>query len=324
MALAATVLLPLAALAQQALVDYVNPMIGTAGMGHCFPGACAPFGFVQLSPETDTIPHNVNGTYQKQVYAYCAGYQHDDPTIVGFSHTHLSGTGHSDLGDIMLMPQTGALRLNPGTADNPGAGYRQRVDHATEKASPGYPGYYEVRLQDNGVLARLTATQHVGVHHYTYPAGEDSRIILDLMHGIYNYDGKVLWSSVRVENDTLVTGYRITNGWARQNYIYFAMTFSKPIVSYGYRDMKRTPYNGFLGKMDIHHNFPEIAGRAIVAWFNFDNHKSQDITVKVGLSAVSTDGAVRNLQAETEGKGFDDILAATRAQWEKELSVITC
>ncbi len=320
-ALAATVLLPLVALAQQALVDYVNPMIGTAGMGHCFPGACAPFGFVQLSPETDTIPHNVNGTYQKQVYAYCAGYQHDDPTIVGFSHTHLSGTGHSDLGDIMLMPQTGALRLNPGTADNPGAGYRQRVDHATEKASPGY---YEVRLQDNGVLARLTATQHVGVHHYTYPAGEDSRIILDLMHGIYNYDGKVLWSSVRVENDTLVTGYRITNGWARQNYIYFAMTFSKPIVSYGYRDMKRTPYNGFLGKMDIHHNFPEIAGRAIVAWFNFDNHKSQDITVKVGLSAVSTDGAVRNLQAETEGKGFDDILAATRAQWEKELSVITC
>lgn len=319
--LVATVLLPLAALAQQMLVDYVNPMIGTAGMGHCFPGACAPFGFVQLSPETDTIPHNVNGAYQKQVYAYCAGYQHDDPTIVGFSHTHLSGTGHSDLGDIMLMPQTGPLRLNPGTADNPDAGYRQRVNHATEKA---FPGYYEVRLKDNGVRVRLTATQHVGVHHYTYPAGADSRIILDMLHGIYNYDGKVLWSSIRVENDTLVTGYRITNGWARQNYIYFAMTFSKPIASYGYRDMRRSPYNGFLGKMDIHHNFPEIAGRAVVAWFNFDNHKSQDITVKVGLSAVSTDGAMRNLQAETGGKSFDDILASTRTQWEKELSVITC
>jgi predicted alpha-1,2-mannosidase len=319
--LVATVLLPLAALAQQMLVDYVNPMIGTAGMGHCFPGACAPFGFVQLSPETDTIPHNVNGDYQKQVYAYCAGYQHDDPTIVGFSHTHLSGTGHSDLGDIMLMPQTGSLRLNPGTADNPDAGYRQRVNHATEKA---FPGYYEVRLKDNGVRVRLTATQHVGVHHYTYPAGADSRIILDMLHGIYNYDGKVLWSSIRVENDTLVTGYRITNGWARQNYIYFAMTFSKPIASYGYRDMRRSPYNGFLGKMDIHHNFPEIAGRAVVAWFNFDNHKSQDITVKVGLSAVSTDGAMRNLQAETGGKSFDDILASTRTQWEKELSVITC
>lgn len=319
--LVATVLLPLAALAQQMLVDYVNPMIGTAGMGHCFPGACAPFGFVQLSPETDTIPHNVNGAYQKQVYAYCAGYQHDDPTIVGFSHTHLCGTGHSDLGDIMLMPQTGSLRLNPGTADNPDAGYRQRVNHATEKA---FPGYYEVRLKDNGVRVRLTATQHVGVHHYTYPAGADSRIILDMLHGIYNYDGKVLWSSIRVENDTLVTGYRITNGWARQNYIYFAMTFSKPIASYGYRDMRRSPYNGFLGKMDIHHNFPEIAGRAVVAWFNFDNHKSQDITVKVGLSAVSTDGAMRNLQAETGGKSFDDILASTRTQWEKELSVITC
>ena len=319
--LVATVLLPLAALAQQMLVDYVNPMIGTAGMGHCFPGACAPFGFVQLSPETDTIPHNVNGAYQKQVYAYCAGYQHDDPTIVGFSHTHLCGTGHSDLGDIMLMPQTGSLRLNPGTADNPDAGYRQRVNHATEKA---FPGYYEVRLKGNGVRVRLTATQHVGVHHYTYPAGADSRIILDMLHGIYNYDGKVLWSSIRVENDTLVTGYRITNGWARQHYIYFAMTFSKPIASYGYRDMRRSPYNGFLGKMDIHHNFPEIAGRAVVAWFNFDNHKSQDITVKVGLSAVSTDGAMRNLQAETGGKSFDDILASTRTQWEKELSVITC
>ena len=88
-------------------------MIGTAGMGHTFPGACAPFGIVQLSPETDTIPHNVDGKYQTKVYSYCAGYQYDDPTIVGFSHTHLSGTGHSDLGDILIMPQTGKLQLNP-------------------------------------------------------------------------------------------------------------------------------------------------------------------------------------------------------------------
>lgn len=99
--------------------SYVNTMIGTSGMGHTFPGACAPFGIVQLSPETDTIPHSVNGKYQGKVYEYCAGYQYDDKTIVGFSHTHLSGTGHSDLGDIMLMPQVGQLRLNPGTADNP-------------------------------------------------------------------------------------------------------------------------------------------------------------------------------------------------------------
>ena len=100
-------------------VDYVNPMIGTDGMGHTFPGACAPFGIVQLSPDTDTIPHNINGTYQKKVYEYCAGYKYNDTTIVGFSHTHFSGTGHSDLGDILIMPTTGELNLNPGTEESP-------------------------------------------------------------------------------------------------------------------------------------------------------------------------------------------------------------
>ena len=100
----------------------VDPMIGTSGMGHTFPGACVPFGSVQLSPDTDTIPHNVAGKYQAEVYSLCAGYRWEDPTIVGFSHTHLSGTGHSDLGDVLLMPTTGALKLNPGTADRPDAG----------------------------------------------------------------------------------------------------------------------------------------------------------------------------------------------------------
>ena len=194
--------------------SYVNTMIGTSGMGHTFPGACAPFGIVQLSPETDTIPHSVNGKYQGKVYEYCAGYQYDDKTIVGFSHTHLSGTGHSDLGDIMLMPQVGQLRLNPGTTDNPEAGYRSRFSHATEHSRPGY---YEVTLADYDIKAQFTATQRVGVHKYTYPKGDDSRLILDMLHGIYNYDGKVLWSSIRVENDTLLTGYRITNGCATSN-----------------------------------------------------------------------------------------------------------
>lgn len=110
-------------------VDYVDPMIGTDGMGHVFPGACSPFGLVQLSPDTDTIPQNVNGEYQKGAYAYCAGYQYKDKTIVGFSHTHLSGTGHSDLGDILLMPTVGKLRLNPGCSDNPDSGYRSRFSH---------------------------------------------------------------------------------------------------------------------------------------------------------------------------------------------------
>ncbi|MGN1214465.1 MAG: glycoside hydrolase family 92 protein, partial [Bacteroidaceae bacterium] len=120
------------------LSDWVNPLIGTSGMGHTFPGACAPFGLVQLSPDTDTIPHNVNGRYQAGVYGYCAGYRYEDPTIVGFSHTHLSGTGHSDLGDLLIQPQTGKLCLNPGTTDNPDSGYRSRFSHSTEKVSAGY------------------------------------------------------------------------------------------------------------------------------------------------------------------------------------------
>ncbi|MBQ6651847.1 MAG: GH92 family glycosyl hydrolase [Prevotella sp.] len=300
------------------VAQYVNPFIGTEGMGHCFPGACAPFGAVQLSPDTDTIPHNIDGRYQGKVYEYCSGYQHTDNTIVGFSHTHLSGTGHSDLGDIMLMPQTGALQLNPGTKDNPDNGYRQRFSHDTERAETGY---YEVML-GNGVLVQLTATQRVGVHQYTFPNGEDQRIILDLLHGIYNYDGKVLWSTVRVVSDTLITGYRITDGWARSNYTYFAISFSKPIQNYGYKDMKREKYMGFWRKFDIYHNFPDIAGRNVVAYFNFE--AGEPVIVKVALSAVSMEGALKSLQAEAAGKSFDYIREETRQAWEHELGTIQC
>ena len=301
--------------------SYVNTMIGTSGMGHTFPGACAPFGIVQLSPETDTIPHSVNGKYQGKVYEYCAGYQYDDKTIVGFSHTHLSGTGHSDLGDIMLMPQVGQLRLNPGTADNPDAGYRSRFSHATEHSRPGY---YEVTLADYDIKAQFTATQRVGVHKYTYPKGDDSRLILDMLHGIYNYDGKVLWSSIRVENDTLLTGYRITNGWATCNYTYFAIALSKPIKSYGYHDMKNPDYRGFTSKLKLHDNFPEMNGRHIVAFFNFDNNDSQELVVKVALSGVSTAGAIKNLNAEAAGKSFDRICAEADKMWNDELGAVKC
>ena len=329
-------LLPLTSNAQTSKVSYVNPMIGTEGMGHTFPGACAPFGIVQLSPETDTIPHNIDGRYQGKVYEYCAGYQHTDNTIVGFSHTHLSGTGHSDLGDIMLMPQTGPLQLNPGTKENPDGGYRQRFSHDTECAEAGY---YEVTLADNGVRCQLTATQRVGVHQYTFPEdAKEQRIILDLLHGIYNYDGKVLWSTLRVENDTLVTGYRITDGWARSNYTYFAIAFSKPIRNYGYRDMKREKYNGFWGKFDRYHNFPDIAGKSVVAYFDFaapqhrgrrqhpnaNTRNNSPLTIKVALSAVSTEGAKKNLEAEAAGKTFDDVHRETRQRWEQELSAISC
>ncbi|MBR5100350.1 MAG: glycoside hydrolase family 92 protein, partial [Bacteroidales bacterium] len=302
------------------VTKYVNPMIGTTGMGHCFPGACAPFGAVQLSPDTDTIPHNVDGKYQARVYDYCAGYQYTDNTIVGFSHTHLSGTGHSDLGDILVMPQTGPLQLNPGTREDPDSGYRQRFSHETEHAEPGY---YEVTLADSGVRARLTATQRVGVHQYTFPAGNTQRLIVDLLHGIYNYDGKVLWSSIRVVNDTLLTGYRITDGWSRGNYTYFAISFSRPITNYGYADRKNPAYRGFWRKFDIHHNFPDIAGRAITAWFEFDG-TCPDLTVKVALSAVSTEGALKNLAAEAAGKSFEEIRREMAQAWERELGVVQC
>lgn len=298
------------------VIEYVNPIIGTNGMGHTFPGACAPFGNVQLSPETDTIPHNVDGRYQGRVYEYCAGYQHKDKTIVGFSHTHLSGTGHSDLGDILIMPTVGKIRTNPSTASDPDNGYRSRFSHETEKCTAGY---YEVRLDDYDILAQLTATQRVGVHQYTFPKRE-GQFILDLGHGIYNYEGKTLWSYLRVENDTLLTGYRITNGWARQNYTYFAISLSEPIQNYGYKDEQRMKYNGFWRKNDIHHNFPDMAGREIAAYFQFSLPESRQLTIKVALSAVSQSGAVANLRAEAGGLTFDQIKARATEQWTKELT----
>ena len=296
---------------------YVNPIIGTNGMGHTFPGACAPFGIVQLSPDTDTVPHDIDGVYQPRVYEYCAGYQHKDSTIVGFSHTHFSGTGHSDLGDILVMPVTGAIKFNPGTQTDPDAGYRSRYRHETETATPGY---YTVTLDDYGVKAELTATEHVGVHRYSYPEGQNGSMIIDLQHGIYNYDGKTLWANLRVENDTLLTGYRITNGWARTNYTYFAISFNKPIADYGYRELEKPKYNGMWGKFDVKHHFPEMTGRKIVAYFTFNEHKT--LEMKVALSATSTEGALRNLHAETDGRGFDQLLAETQTKWNKELSVI--
>lgn len=304
----------------QSPADRVDPIIGTNSMGHVFPGACVPHGIVQLSPDTDTIPHNIDGKYQKRVYEYCAGYQYKDSSIVGFSHTHFSGTGHSDLGDILIMPTVGPLRLNPGTAQHPEQGYRSRFSHDTEIARPGY---YEVRLDDYGIKAQLTATQRVGVHKYTFPEGTtDSHLIVDLIHGIYNYDGKVLWSTLRVENDTLVTGYRITNGWARTNYTYFAISFSKPILRYGYRENARTLYNGGWGKFDVQHDFPEMAGRKVVAWFDFDLASDPTLELKVALSAVGTDGAVKNLNAEASGRTFDQLAAAAADRWKTELDVI--
>ncbi|MBR6361789.1 MAG: GH92 family glycosyl hydrolase [Bacteroidales bacterium] len=292
---------------------FVDPFIGTDGMGHTFPGACVPFGGIQLSPDTDIVPHNIAGKYQQRTYDYCAGYRHSDNTIVGFSHRHLSGTGHSDLGDILIMPTTGPVQLTPGTAAHPEDGYRSRFSHDTEVARPGL---YEVTLADYGIRARLSATKRVGVHEYTYPSYQKQNIILDLTHSIYGYDGKVCRATLRVENDTLVTGFRLTDGWARTNYTYFAISFSKPIRDYGYEDKKPSAYSGFWRRFDIGHNFPDMAGRDVAAWFSFD--EGEPLTVKVAISAVDAAGAIRNLEAEAAGS-FDEIASMAAQEWDKAL-----
>ena len=299
---------------------HVDPMIGTAGMGHTFPGACVPFGGVQVSPDTDTIPHNVAGKYQPEVYSLCAGYRYDDPTIVGFSHTHLSGTGHSDLGDILLMPTIGPLHLNPGTAVHPETGYRSRFSHNSEVASPGY---YAVTLDDYGIRAEVSATTRTAVHRYTYPQGDDSRhLVLDLSHSLYNYEGKTLWASVRMIGDTLLTGYRITQGWAREHYTWFAVRFSRPVRDFGCMETLPSPYKGFWRKFDTGHHFPEMAGRGLACWFDFDWDDGNELVVKVALSSTSAEGALKNLRTESGGKSFDEIKADAVARWDKELGAL--
>ena len=304
----------------QKLTPYVHPLIGTEKMGHTFPGATVPFGAVQLSPETDTISYELNGKYNGDVYKYCAGYQYEDKTITGFSHTHFSGTGHSDLGDFLIMPTTGQLKLNPGTASNPESGYRSRFSHNDEISEAGY---YKVKLQDYNILAELTATTRVGVHRYTFPKSDQAHIILDLMAGIYNYNDKNVWTYVRVNDDKTITGYRQTNGWARTRTVYFAMKFSKPFKSYGQKnyDGKRV-YNGFWRKFDQNKNFPEIAGKQIRMYFDFDTQENEAIEVQLAISPVSQANAMENLEKETGSLSFEQVKAKAQEDWNKELNKI--
>ena len=302
------------------LIRYVNPFIGTDRMGHTYPGATVPFGMVQLSPDTDTIPYDDGGKYNKDVYKYCAGYQYSDKTIVGFTHTHFSGTGHSDLGDILLMPVTGKLMLNPGTADAPDMGYRSHFSHNTETASPGY---YAVTLIDNNIRAEMTATTHVGVHRYAFIGGGEAHIILDMVHGIYNFEGKNVWTFIRVENDTLVTGFRQTNGWARTRTLYFAIAFSRPFASYGF--VNESPvqvYKGFWRRFDQRTDFPEAAGQKIKGHFDFGISPGEQLTIRVALSPVSTSSAIENMKAEVPRSDFDLVRRQAEKMWEDELGRI--
>lgn len=298
---------------------YVNTFIGTKNMGHTFPGASRPFGMVQLSPETDTLAYEEDGKYNPGVYAYCSGYQYQDSTIVGFSHTHFSGTGHSDLGDFLIMPTLGELHLNPGTSAHPEAGYRSRFSHQNENSEPGY---YQVYLSDYKINAEFTSSKNVGVHRYTFPSSDSANIILDLMSNIYNYESKNVWTFIRVENDSTVIGYRETSGWARTRTVYFSMQFSKPFKQYGHKRYDENVYRGFWRKFDETQNFPEMAGRAIRAYFRFDTEENEEILVKFALSSTSMEGAKKNLEAEIPHWNFDQVRAEALSEWNSELAKI--
>ncbi len=302
------------------LYKYIKPIIGTQKMGHTFPGATVPFGSVQLSPDTDTLSYEENGAYNKDVYKYCAGYQYDDPTIVGFSHTHYSGTGHSDLGDFLVMPTVGKVQLNPGTAMHPENGYRSKYSHANEVSEANY---YKVKLDDDNILAELTTSTRVGFHQYTFPKSKEANIILDLMHGLYNYEDKNVWTFVKVVNDSLVVGYRQTNGWAKHRTVYFAMSFSKPFKSYGAKDFtKKEVYKGFWGKIDQTKNFSQLATKQLRMHFNFDTEDAEKIKIKFAISPVSSDNALLNMQAEIPGWDFDLVKKQGQQAWNKELQRI--
>ena len=192
------------------LVDIVDPFIGTGGHGHTFPGATAPFGMVKLSPDTDT-----------EGWDWCSGYHYSDNSIMGFSHTHLSGTGASDYGDIMLMPTTGELQLKPGSKTDPDQGYRSRFSHDQEEAEPGY---YSVHLKDYDIDVELTVSKRSGFHKYSFPETEQANIILDLKHGIHDGPKE---GYINIINDHTVEGYRRSAGWARDHTVYFVARFSQ-------------------------------------------------------------------------------------------------
>ncbi|MBN1822306.1 MAG: GH92 family glycosyl hydrolase [Prolixibacteraceae bacterium] len=300
--------------------QYVNPLIGTSKMGHVNPGATAPFGMVQLSPQTNfEVMYLEDGSYNAETYEYCAGYQFHDSTILGFAHTSFSGTGHSDLGDFLVMPTTGELVLEPQETEDGRKGFYSVFSHDSEEASPGY---YKVDLASYNIKAEMTASERVGFHKYTFPESDDAHIILDMIYNIYYHDNKNVWTFIRVENDSLVTGYRQTKGWARTRTVFFAMQFSKPFKSYGYKKYNKETYNGFYRRFNETENFPEMAGKELRAYFNFNTEEGEEIKIKFALSPVGTNGALKNLKAEIPCWDFEKTRQETKAKWNKELSVI--
>ena len=279
------------------LVKYVNPFVGTAGFGNVYPGAQIPFGGIQISPDTDDYDYDV-----------AAGYKYTKPTIMGFSLTHLSGTGIPDLGDFLFVPGTGPVRSATGTDEDPDAGYRSRFRHETEEASPGY---YLVDLDDYGTRAEMTASARSGVLRFTFPACDSSFVMIDLDHTLRF---KCVWSSVRLLDEHTVIGSKLVNGWNPNRYVYFAARFSRPIKDFLIlKQGKPVIYNTSRFRSS-----KEAWGTGLQACVRFPTTAGEQVDVKVAVSATGTDGALRNL-SELDGKDFDTVRAEAEALWEAEL-----
>lgn len=285
----------------QSVLDFVNPFIGTDGHGHTFPGAAVPFGMVQLSPDTHLAG-----------WDWCSGYHYTDSSIIGFSHTHLSGTGRSDLMDVLVMPTTGTAKVVPGTRENPDEGYRSRFSHSEEWASPGY---YKVKLQDYGILAELTATPRCGFHRYTFPKTQDAHILLDLFHH-YSTDS-VKETSLRIQDNQTITGMRRSKGWGEpgekywsNQQLFFAARFSKP-----FKSCSLVIDNRIVADDRI-----EAHGRNLKVLLNYETGEEEIILIKVGISSVSVENALLNLNSEIPTWDFDGTVAQARSRWKEKLS----
>ena len=288
-------LVPISAFSQRTLTPLVNPFVGTARNGHTYPGATVPFGMVQLSPDTRTDGWDA-----------CSGYHYSDSTILGFSHTHLSGTGVADYGDILVMPTVGTLGLSRENPSKGGRGSWSRFRHSDESASPGY---YKVRLPDYEVSAELTATTRVGVHRYTFPKTDKANLVVDLKHALG--PEKVLDSQIQIVGDREIVGFRRSDGWARNQVVYFAAQFSKPFRTFG------------IAVDDIPSaKRRKASGQNLKGYVGFSTAACESVILKVGLSSVSIAGARRNIQAEMPGWDFDEVRKSADRMWNTELNRI--
>lgn len=269
------------------VLKYVDPFIATGGHGHTFPGAVVPFGMVQLSPDNPS-----------KGWDWTSGYHHSDNVLIGFSHTHLSGTGVGDLLDILLMPLQGDYeQQQKNEHKRPFALY----DHADEQASPGF---YQLNLPKLGLKAELSASERVGVHRYSYSNSEKAKLLLDLGYA-QNYDKPVV-TFLKVEDAYTISGYRISTGWAKYQPLYFVATFNQPFAAQLYQDGKAV--KGQLLQTE--------KGQAVL---DFGALPGQSLVGKVALSYVSIDGAKANLAAEVPHFSFDRVRAEAAERWAAQL-----